>query len=70
LKIATTQENKEMIPKVNARNMRRIELYAMHSGKTASAVLNGALNYWHDMFGEIILEEMIKRNGSMRKKRA
>lgn len=48
--------------KINAVNGHRLETYADSSGKTASAVLNEALEYWYEMQGEIVQEEMDKRN--------
>jgi hypothetical protein len=49
---------------INPENAGRIETYARRSGKPASTVLNEALDYWYEMYGEIILEEMVKRDRS------
>jgi predicted small metal-binding protein len=44
----------------------RIRSYAKESGKSASTVVNEALDHWYDTHGEVILEEMTKRNSRKR----
>jgi hypothetical protein len=51
---------REMDTRVNATNTQRIDRYAASSGKTASAVLNEALDFWYEMCGEIVQQEMDK----------
>lgn len=46
--------------------LQRIRSYAKESGKSASTVVNEALDHWFDTHGEVILEEMIKRNSRKR----
>lgn len=48
--------------KINAINEHRLQTYADSSGKMASAVLNEALEFWYEMQGEIVQEEMDRRN--------
>lgn len=54
---------------INAVNGHRLATYADSSGKTASAVLNEALEYWYEMQGEIVQEEMDRRNAPRVRKR-
>jgi hypothetical protein len=58
-----------MVPKINAINLHRIHTFADSSGKTASAVLNEALEFWYEIQGEIVQEEMDKRNAPRTRKR-
>jgi hypothetical protein len=60
-------ENKEM--KINAVNEHRLQTYARSSRKTASAVLNEALEFWYEIQGEIVQDEMDKRNAPRTRKR-
>jgi hypothetical protein len=60
-------ENKEM--KINAVNEHRLQTYARSSRKTASAVLNEALEFWYEIQGEIVQDEMDKRNTPQVRKR-
>lgn len=52
--------------KLNPTRLHRIESYARESGKTPAAVLNQALDFWFENFGEVVLEEMVKRNSRKR----
>lgn len=58
-----------MVPKINAINLHRLETYADSSGKTASTVLNEALEFWYEIQGEIVQDEMDKRNTPQVRKR-
>jgi hypothetical protein len=55
--------------KINAVNGHRLETYADSSGKTTAAVLNEALEFWYEMQGEIVQEEMDKRSAPRTRKR-
>lgn len=52
--------------KLNPTRLHRIESYAREAGKTPAAVLNQALDYWFENHGEIVLEEMVRRNSRKR----
>jgi hypothetical protein len=49
--------------------LRKVNTYARSSGQTASTVLNDALTYWYEMQGEIVQEEMHRRNRTKRQRR-
>lgn len=52
--------------KLNPTRLHRIESYARESGKTPAAILNQALDFWFENVGEVVLEEMTKRNSRKR----
>lgn len=46
--------------------LQRVRSYAKESGKSASTVVNEAMETWYEMHGEVVLGAMIKRNSRKR----
>jgi predicted DNA-binding protein len=55
--------------KLKTAMLQRVRSYAKESGKSASTVVNEAMETWYDLHGEVVLEEMIKRNSRKRSAR-
>ena len=52
--------------RLDALRSHRVQSYARQSGKSAEAVLNQALDFWFENYGEVILDEMVRRNSRKR----
>ena len=55
--------------KLKTAMLQRVRSYAKESGKSASTVVNEAMETWYDLHGEVVLEEMERRNARKRSTR-
>jgi hypothetical protein len=55
--------------KLTTAMLQRVRSYAKESGKSASTVVNEAMETWYDLHVEVVLEEMTKRNARKRSAR-
>jgi predicted DNA-binding protein len=46
----------------------RLNEYAARTGQTTNAVMNEAINYFYDNYGEIMMEELEERQARKRKR--
>ena len=55
--------------KLKTAMLQRVRSFAKESGKSASTVVNEAMETWYEMHGQIVLEEMERRNARKRSAR-
>jgi predicted DNA-binding protein len=56
-----------MAIRLTRKTQTRLNEYAARTGQTTNAVMNEAINYFYDNYGEIMMEELEERQARKRK---